>query len=90
MEPIKSHFADTLIKTDPLIAKILSETLLGHGNHTHPATSYVVMTDCPETLQLANSTRTDIEERLIEAQYQSRKDSASPPDNRHVAHYSKS
>lgn len=83
--PGHSHLAETFTKKNPMIAKVLNETL-ALGYRTHPDASYVVMTDCPETLHADNSTRTDIKEALIEAAYKNCTNDAATTDHRPVLH----
>lgn len=69
MDPRSIASPDTLAKSNSAIAKIMNEAL-AIDYHTHLDISYVVMNDCPEKLQAASSTRTEIGKTLIEAAYQ--------------------
>lgn len=63
-----------------MIANFFTETL-AFGYNTHPDGSYVVMTDCPERQQAADSIHAGIRETLAQATYQNRTDDASPSDH---------
>lgn len=81
--PNQSYLGDAYTKEIAVIAKILNK-ILAFGYHMCSEVLYVETTNCPGTLPVTNSARSDIEVTLIAAAFQNHMGDANISDNKPI------